>query len=104
MDDEIRAKPEAERTEKEKKLLAYSDMLSQRAEKVTPTSADAVAAKTTETNEAKESMSQPASPTVISAPTVNNSSNTVNQQSIRLPTRSQDMTFGRYVMSRFAVN
>ena len=41
--------------------------------------------------------------TVVSAPTVNTSNKTVNQQSIKLPTRNPDSTSSRYVSSRYAV-
>ena len=67
-------------------------------------SANAVYQKSAENVDKKEDMAtKGGGNTVVSAPTVNTSNKTVNQQSIKLPTRNPDSTSSRYVSSRYAV-
>jgi hypothetical protein len=60
--------------------------------------------KSAENVDKKEDMStKSGGSTVVSAPTVNTSNKTVNQQSIKLPTRNSDSTSSRYISSRYAI-
>ena len=60
--------------------------------------------KSAENVDKKEDMStKGGGNTVVSAPTVNTSNKTVNQQSIKLPIRNSDNTSNRYISSRYAI-
>jgi hypothetical protein len=71
-------------------------------EPITPKSADSVYNKSNENAEAKENKSSGGN-TVISAPTVNTSNKTVQNQSVKLPTRNTETTSNRYISSRYAI-
>lgn len=68
-----------------------------------PTEANVVYNQSADNMESKENNMSTIGNTIVSAPTVNNSSNTVNQQSIRLPVRNQEPSSNRYIASRYAV-
>lgn len=89
---------------KDVKLVNRVNELSNNAEAIKPITADIVSVRTTETESEKEKLtSAGGSRTMISAPTVNTSNKTVNQQTIKLPTRNPDSTTSRYITSRYAV-
>ena len=71
-------------------------------ETIAPTTANAIYSKSNENAEAKENKSSGGN-TVISAPTVNTSNKTVQNQSVKLPTRNTETTSNRYISSRYAV-
>lgn len=90
-------KPEMERP------IEFSPNYGATPEAVTPTTAEAVAEKTTETKQAQEALLAPSGNTVVSAPVITTSNNTIQNQSIRMPVRMVENTINRYVTSRYAV-
>lgn len=99
-----KAREEKDLNEKRKELgLPEQPTAANTAEAVTPKTADIVAAKTTETEVAKENAKAAIGNTVVSAPTMNNVSNNTTSQTVRLMVRNIETSVQGYAKSRYAV-